>query len=130
MEKPILLSEDSGEELKKQLMSVELGNSLSLKPKDWVNYYTVFQLPASITENGGSICFKNMTGKATIYINGENIHEKKTVAAADVVVNLKKGLEKIEINVPMQPDSKGRLLLGDLVYVTPEKLKKSSSDKK
>ena len=129
VEKPILLSEDSGEELKKQLLSVELGNALSLKPKDWVNYYTVFQLPPSITENGGSICFKNMTGKATIYINGEVIHEKKTVAAADVVVKLKKGLDKIEINVPMQPDSKGRLLLGDLVYVTPEKIKKTSDKK-
>jgi hypothetical protein len=33
-------------------------------------------------------------------------------------------------SLDMQPDSKGRLLLGDLVYVTPEKLKKSSSDKK
>ncbi len=129
-EKPILLSEDSGEELKKQLSAAELGSVLSLKPRDWINFYTTFKLPASITGNGGSLCFKNMTGKATIYVNGEVAYEKKSVAAADIVVSLKRGLETIEINVPMQPDSKGHLLLGDLVYVTPEKLKKTPASGK
>ena len=70
-----------------------------------------------------------MTGKATIYINGENIHEKKTVAAADVIVPLKKKLEKVELNVFMQPDGKGHVLLGDLIYISPEKVKKTSDKK-
>jgi len=129
VEKPFLLSEDSGEELKKQLMPIELGSVLSLKPRTWVNFYTEFKLPSFITEKGGSLCFKNMTGKATIYINGEMIHEKKTVATGDVIIPLKKKLEKIEINVFMQPDSKGHVLLGDLIYISPEKAKKTSDKK-
>ena len=126
MDKPILLSEDSGEELKNQLMPADLGTSLSLKPKTWVNYYSEFMLPAGITEKGGSLCFKNMTGKAMIYVNGEMVHEKKTVGVGDVVVRVKKGIEKIELNVFMQPDGKGHVLLGDLIYVTPEIIKKTT----
>ena len=70
-----------------------------------------------------------MTGKALIHVNGEMVHEKKTVGAGDVAVRVKKGLEKIELNVFMQPDSKGHVLLGDLVYVSPEKVKKTSDKK-
>ena len=129
VEKPILLSEDSGEELKKQLTPTELGSVLSLKPRTWVNFYAEFKLPSFVTEKGGSLCFKNMTGKATIYINGEAVQEKKAVAAGDVLIPLKKKLEKIEINVFMQPDGKGHVLLGDLIYISPEKVRKTSDKK-
>ena len=104
-----------------------LGNVLVLKPKTWIAYYTSAKLPASIKEKGGSLCFKNMTGKGQIYVNGEMLFEKKATAAEDIVVPLKSGLEKIELNILMQPDPKGHLLLGDMVFVTQEKLKKSSS---
>ena len=124
-EKPILISGNSGDELS-NLSPVNLGNVLVLKPRTWVAYYTVFNLPASIKEKGGSLCFKNMTGKGQIYVNGDMLFEKKTTAAEDIVVRMKSGLEKIELNILMQPDPKGHLLLGDMVFVTQEKLKKSS----
>ena len=125
-EKPLLLSGNSGGELN-NLSPVNLGNVLVLKPKTWIAYYTSAKLPASIKEKGGSLCFKNMTGKGQIYVNGEMLFEKKATAAEDIVVPLKSGLEKIELNILMQPDPKGHLLLGDMVFVTQEKLKKSSS---
>ena len=125
-EKPLLLSGNSGGELS-NLSPVNLGNVLVLKPKTWIAYYTSAKLPASIKEKGGSLCFKNMTGKGQIYVNGEMLFEKKATAAEDIVVPLKSGLEKIELNILMQPDPKGHLLLGDMVFVTQEKLKKSSS---
>ena len=92
-------------------------------------YYTKFDLPASITEEGGSLCFKNMTGKASIYLNGELIHERKTSTAEAVVIQLKQGLKTIEVNVCMQPDGKGHVMLGDIVYITPEKLKRTAGKK-
>ena len=64
-----------------------------------------------------------------IFINGELIHDKKNTTTGDVTVQLKEGLETIEINVRMQPDSKGHILLGDIVYITPEKLKKNTEKK-
>ena len=102
---------------------------LNLKPKDWVVYYAKLDVPARIRENGGSICFRNMTGKATIYLNGEAIHERKSSNAGDVVLRLAKDLETIELNVFMQPDGKGHALLGDIVYITPERLKKTAGKK-
>ena len=59
--KPILLSKNSGDELDK-LSSTAAGEMLNLKPKDWVVYYAKLDVPARIRENGGSICFRNMTG--------------------------------------------------------------------
>ena len=126
--KPILLSKNSGEELDK-LSLTTAGEMLSLKPKDWVVYYTKFDIPAKIRENGGSLCFRNMTGKATVYLNGEAVHERKTATSGDVVLRLGKDMETLEINVFMQPDGKGHVLLGDIVYITPEKLKKTAGKK-
>ena len=68
-----------------------------------------------------------MTGKATIYFNGEIVHEKKATVSRDVVIPLKKGLETIEINVFLQPDNKSRALLADIVYVSPEKVTAKAS---
>ena len=126
--KPELISEKSGEELSK-LQPAQLGGEISAKPKDWVLFYTKFQPSREIVENGGSLCFKNMTGKASIYVNGDLIHERKTSSTGDVVVPLKKGTDSIEINVRMQPDSKGHILLADIVYISPEKVKPVSSGK-
>ena len=126
--KPELITEQSGEELGK-LQPVQLGSEFVVKPKDWVLYYTKFQLSPEIAENGGSLCFKNMTGKASIFINGELIHEKKNSPSGDVIVPLKKGTASIEINVRMQPDSKTHILLADIVYVSPDKVKPVSSGK-
>ncbi|MBQ7732287.1 MAG: DUF4982 domain-containing protein [Lentisphaeria bacterium] len=127
-EKPELLSEDSGEEIAK-LSEAKPGEMLSLKPKDWVIYYINFKLPPDITENGGSLCFKNMTGKAEIHLNGKLILNRKTFSAADAVIPLKKGVEKAELNVLMQPDNIGHILLGDIVFITPGKNQKADSSK-
>ena len=108
------------------LPQARLGNELVLKPKEWVIYYTEFKLPSNVAKNGGSLCFKNMAGKAEIFLDGELALERKTSTPGDVTVRLKEGLDNIELNVRMQPDSKGHILLGDIVYVTPEKLKKTS----
>jgi len=70
-----------------------------------------------------------MTGKATVYINGEVVFEKKGSVTKDVAIPLKKGLGTVEMNIFMQPDSKSRVLLADLVYVSPEKIKVKSDDK-
>ena len=118
----------SGDELDK-LASASAGETLTVKPRDWVGYYTRFDLPASVRENGGSLCFRNMTGKATIYLNGEAVHERKSSTAGDVVIRLQKDLKTIELNVFMQPDNRGALLLGDIIYITPEKLKKTAGKK-
>ena len=123
--RPDILSSDSGEEMKR-LSPGRLGDELVVKPKDWILYYVEYQLPADITKNGGTLCFRNMTGKAEIFVNGKSILERKSSLAGDTVAPLKAGLDKIEINVLMQPDSKGHILLGDIVYVTPEKAKKTS----
>ena len=123
--KPELFSEEAGSPIQ-GLAPAQLGSELSLKPGAWVLYYTSFKLPESITENGGSLCFRNMTGRGSIHVNGELVHERKSSTAGDVVVHLKEGLESIEINVRMQPDSKGHILLGDIVYIIPEKLKKNA----
>ena len=126
--KPVMLTQKSGDELDK-LASASAGETLTVKPRDWVGYYTRFDLPASVRENGGSLCFRNMTGKATIYLNGEAIHERKSSTAGDVVIRLQKDLKTIELNVFMQPDNRGALLLGDIIYITPEKLKKTAGKK-
>ena len=126
--KPDILSDDTGEAVR-AFAPAQLGRELSLRPKYWVLYYTKFDLPASITEEGGSLCFKNMTGKASIYLNGELIHERKTSTAEAVVIQLKQGLKTIEVNVCMQPDGKGHVMLGDIVYITPEKLKRTAGKK-
>ena len=123
--KPDLFSEEAGSPIQ-GLSPAKLGSELSLKPGAWVLYYTNFKLPENITENGGSLCFRNMTGRGSIHLNGELVHERKSSATGDVVIRLKKGLESIELNVRMQPDSKGHVLLGDIVYITPEKLKKTA----
>ena len=122
--KPDIFSEEAGSPIQ-GLAPAQLGSELSLKPGAWVLYYTKFKLPASITENGGSLCFRNMTGRGSIHLNGELVHDRKSSATGDVVVRLKKGLESIELNVRMQPDSMGHVLLSDIVYITPEKLKKT-----
>ncbi len=108
------------------LLPAQLGDELVLKPKDWVIYYTECRLPAEITGKGGSLCFKNMTGKADVFLNGELVLERKSSAPGDVIIPLKEGLDKVEFNVRMQPDVKGHILLGDIVFVSPEKLKKIS----
>ena len=123
--KPEILPEAPGEEIKKFSPS-KLGDMLSVKPKDWVVFYTVYKLPADITEHGGSICFKNMTGKAEIYLNDELVLNRKSTSPGDAVFQLKPGLETICLNVRMQPDVQGHILLGDIVFVTPEKLKKTA----
>ncbi len=123
-QKPDILPEDPGEELNK-LSKAKMGDMISIRPKDWVLYYNSYKVPADITEHGGSLCFKNMTGKAEIFLNGELLQEKKNAAATDIVIRLKSGTEKAVLNIRMQPDSKGHILLGDIVYVTPEKLKKT-----
>ncbi|MBP5586789.1 MAG: DUF4982 domain-containing protein [Lentisphaeria bacterium] len=125
-EKPDIMSADALDEIN-GLSKAKMGEMLTMKPKDWMLFYNRYKLPRDITENGGSLCFKNMTGKAEIFLDGELILEKKSMTAGDVVVRLKKGLDTVGINVRMQPDSKGHILLGDIVYVTPEKLKKSTS---
>ena len=126
--KPDLYSEAAGAPIQ-NLALAQLGTELSLKPGTWVLYYTKYALPARITESGGSLCFRNMAGRASIYLNGELIHERKASSTEDVVVQLKEGLESIELNVRMQPDGKGHVLLGDIVYITPEKLKKTAGKK-
>ena len=127
--KPELLSDESGEDAIQHLTAVQPGNELSLKPKDWVLFFAKSSLPANILENGGSLCFRNMTGKAMIYVNGELLHERKVSTTGDVVIRLKAGLESISLNVLMQPDGKGHASLGDIVYITPEKLKKTAGKK-
>ena len=106
---------------------ISLGYELSLKPKSWTLFYNQFHLPASVTEHGGSLVFKDMTGKGTIHINGETVFEKKSAAMQDVVIPIKKGLEQLEINVLLQPDSKGHILLADIIYISPERVKKAAS---
>ena len=127
-EKPDLLTENTKEDIA-NLSEAKMGEILSVKPKDWVLYCNNFKIPADITENGGSLCFKNLTGKTEIYLNGELILNRKTSAAADVVIRLKKGLETAMVNILIQPDASGNILLGDIVYATPEKLKKTASSK-
>ena len=126
--KPALYSQEIGDSVQ-HLTAVQLGSELSLKPREWVLYYANIKLPANITENGGSLCFRSMTGKASIYLNGELVHERKTSTSGDVVLQIKEGLESAELNVCMQPDSKGHIILGDIVYITPEKLKKTAGKK-
>lgn len=122
--KPDLYSEEAGMSVR-NLQIAQLGSELSLKPGAWVLFYVNSKLPEAIRENGGSICFKNMTGKASIYVNGELIQERKSSATGDVVVHLKEGMEAIEVNVRMQPDGKGHVMLGDIIYITPEKIRKT-----
>ena len=119
---------ENGEDIK-NLTPAQLGSEIVVKPRDWVLFYNKFELPAAITADGGSICFSNMTGKATVFLDGKAVLEKKTPAAEDVLIPLKAGLGTIEINVRMQPDSKGHILLGDIVYVSPEKPKAKSAKK-
>ena len=125
--KPDLYSEETTSV--QGLQPAQLGNELSLRPGGWVLYYAKTPLPASVRENGGSLCFRNMTGKALVHVNGELIHERKGSATGDVVIQIKEGLETIELNVLMQPDSKGHAMLGDIIYITPEKLKKTAGKK-
>ena len=80
-------------------------------------FYGKIQLPDRVKENGGGICFKNMTGKASVYLNGELVLERKSSSAGDVVIPLKKGLETAEMNVIMQPDARGHILLANIVYL-------------
>ncbi len=124
-EKPDILTEDSGEEIKK-LSQAKIGDTFSVKPKDWMVFYTKYNVPKSISENGGLLWFKNMTGKAEVYINGELVLNRKATSAADASVRLKKGLETIHISIRMQPDTKGHILLGDIVFVTPDTVKNPS----
>ena len=126
--KPDILSDESGDAVR-ALAPAQLGVELSLRPKDWVLYYAKFDLPANITEEGGSLCFKNLTGRASIYLNGELLHERKSSATEDVVIRLKQGLKTIELNACIQPDGKGHIMLGDIVYITPEKLKRTAGKK-
>ena len=123
--KPEPISKDSVEELNR-LSVTQPDNELSLKPKDWILYYTEFKLPANIAENGGSLCFKNMTGKGDIFLNGKLALERKNPTPADAVVRLERGLDTIEINARMQPDNNGHISLGDIIYITPERPKKTS----
>ena len=101
-------------------MPVRVLEEMSFKPKDWVIFYGKFQMPDRVKENGGGICFKNMTGKASVYLNGELVTERKSSNAGDVVVPLKPGLETAEINIIMQPDARGHILLADIVYLMHE----------
>ena len=39
------------------------------------------------------------------------------LAGQDVVIPLKKGLETAELNVIMQPDARGHILLANIVYL-------------
>ena len=126
--KPLLLTDESPEDLL-GLLPAQIGNELILKPKDWVVFYNKVKLPQYVVENGGSLCFKNMTGKATIYFNGEVVYEKKAQVTRDAVIPLKKGIETIEINVFLQPDNKSRAALADIVYVSPEKVNPKTNDK-
>jgi len=118
--KPSLLLEKTDEEIE-ALSVVNLGEELSYKPKDWVIFYGKFQPTPAVMEKGGVLRFRNMTGKAAIYLNGELVLERKSSLAGDVVIPLKKGLETVEMNVIMQPDARGHILLADIVYLMPEK---------
>ena len=124
--KPGLLSGNAGN----TLSPAQIGEDLILKPKDWVVFFSKFDLPAGIAEEGGSLCFRNMTGKASIYLNGELALERKTSAPGDVVLPLKDVSGTIEMNVLMQPDTRGHILLADIVYITPEKIEGTKSSSK
>ena len=129
--KPGFLSEEqSGEELMK-LSPIQLGDELVLKPKDWVAFYTKYRLPPVIMDNGGgTLCFRNMTGKGSIYLNGKLVYERKTSASGDVVIPLDAETREIELYICMQPDTKGHILLADIVYVSPDKQKPKTAEKK
>ena len=124
--KPGLLSDNAGE----MLSPAQLGQDLSLKPKDWVVFFCKFDIPSGIAEKGGSLCFRNMTGKASIYLNGELALERKTSTPGDVVLPLKDVSGTVEMNVLMQPDTKGHILLADIVYITLESLKSTKASAK
>ena len=124
--KPGLLSDNAGE----MLSPAQLGQDLSLKPKDWVVFFCKFDIPAGIAEKGGYLCFRNMTGKASIYLNGELALERKTSTPGDVVLPLKDVSGTVEMNVLMQPDTKGHILLADIVYITLESLKSTKASAK
>ena len=126
--KPGPLAKDSQEEIDK-LLPAQLGAELIFKPKDWVLFFNTIKLAPEITADGGTLTFIKMTGKATVYINGETAYEKKTSATNDIIIPLKKGLEEVVVNVIMEPDSFGRVTLAEIVYVSPEKVKKKSENK-
>ena len=126
--KPNLLSEKTDEEIG-TLAMVKLGEELTFKPKDFVIFYGKIQLPAGVREEGGAICFKNMTGKASVYLNGEAALERKSSNAGDVVVPLKPGMETAELNIIMQPDARGHILLADIVYLLQENYSTAKTDK-
>ena len=110
-----------------RLSNVELGSALHLKPKDWVLFHAKCRTPANIVEKGGSVHFAGMTGKAEIHLNGKLVMEKKASGTDDVVFPVEPGVTELEFNVLMQPDSKGRALLADAVYLSPVRLKAAGS---
>ena len=117
---PHPLSEKTDEEIE-TLATVSLGEELtSFKPKDWVIFYNKIKISDRIKKNGGELFFKNMMGKASVYLNGERVVERKSSNAGDVSVPLKPGLETAEINIIMQPDARGHILLADIVYLMHE----------
>ena len=120
-EKPDLLFGNDGEISK--LGQSELGNELHLRPRYWVSFYTKSETPPSVFSKGGSIHFKGVIGKAEFFLNGEKVYEKKAAAAEDVIFPVAAGVKDIEIVIRAQPDSKGVVMLGDTVYVSPVRLK-------
>jgi hypothetical protein len=70
-----------------------------------------------------------MTGKGSIYLNGKLVYERKTSASGDVVIPLDAETREIELYICMQPDTKGHILLADIVYVSPDKQKPKTADK-
>ena len=120
-EKPDLLFGNDGEI--SNLAQSELGNELHLRPRYWVSFYTKCETPPAVLAKGGSIRFKGMIGKAEFFLNGDKVYEKKAAAAEDIVFPVPAGVKDIEIVIRAQPDSKGVILLGDTVYVSPVRLK-------
>ena len=120
-EKPDLLFGNDGEISK--LAQSELGSEIRLRPRYWVSFYTKCDTPPSVLAKGGSIHFKGMIGKAEFFLNGEKVYEKKAAAAEDVIFPVAAGVKELEIVLRAQPDSKGVVMLGDTVYVSPVRLK-------
>ena len=123
--KPDLLFGNDGEISK--LAQSELGNELHLRPRYWVSFYTKTETPPSVLAKGGSIHFKGVIGKAEFFLNSEKVYEKKVAAAEDIIFPIEAGVKDIEIVIRAQPDSKGVVLLGDTVYVSPVRLKPAGS---
>ena len=106
-----------------KLARTELSNELHLKPKYWVTFYTKCEIPDTIQQKGGSIFFKGMIGRGEIFVNGEKVYEKKASVVDDVFFPIEPGVKQLEILVRAQPDSKGIVMLGDTVYISPVRLK-------